>query len=248
MGCQETHGLLDAYLDGELDLTASLELEQHLKDCADCQARKTQHDLLSKVLQLPGLYAKAPAGLDHKIRANLRVSNPQTDTKKVSPMWRWAAMAAGVAALIISSVVLLKDMSHPGRDEMLAREVVSSHVRSLMANHLTDVLSSDQHTVKPWFNGKLDFTPLVKDLGEKGFPLTGGRLDYLDDRPVAALLYKRNQHPINLFEWPDTAVSQPHTMTIRGYNIVHWGRDGMAFWAVSDLNKSELAEFVRNLP
>jgi anti-sigma factor RsiW len=132
-----------------------------------------------------------------------------------------------------------------GQEARLAAEVQSAHVRSLMANHLTDITSTDQHTVKPWFNGKLDFSPPVEDLSPQGFPLIGGRLDYLDGHPVAALVYQRNKHDINLFIWPSTTGDEGLGFsTYNGYNVYHWTQSGMAYWAVSDLNPDELKGFV----
>jgi anti-sigma factor RsiW len=158
-------------------------------------------------------------------------------------------MAAPMAAAAIVLLALLPILRGPSTEEILTREVISSHVRSLMANHLADIPSSDQHTVKPWFNGKLDFSPPVEDLAKHGFPLVGGRLDYLNNRPVAALVYKRDKHLINLFIWPSSESSESvlKSETRQGYHVFHWTRSRMTYWVVSDLEQSQLQEFVQLL-
>lgn len=150
------------------------------------------------------------------------------------------------ATVILIAVPLLRG---PSNDEILRREIVSGHVRSLMAGHLADVASSDEHTVKPWFAGKLNFSPMVVDLKNQGFPLIGGRLDYIDNRPVAALVYQRQKHYINLFVWPSHSDSDADTKMIlrQGYNLLHWSKAGMTYWAISDLNQAELQEFARHI-
>ena len=152
-----------------------------------------------------------------------------------------------MAAAAVMVLALVPFLRGPSTDELLTREVVSSHVRSLMATHLADVASSDHHTVKPWFAGKLDFSPPVEDLAKQGYPLVGGRLDYLKNRPVAALVYQRQKHFINLFIWPaDSAPDvRANTVSLQGYNLAYWAKSGMTYWAVSDLNSSELQEFVQ---
>jgi anti-sigma factor RsiW len=157
-------------------------------------------------------------------------------------------MAATIGVVALVGALLVQTSKRPSESQMVSEQVVSSHIRSLMANHLADVPSTDQHTVKPWFNGKLDFAPVVKDLSPEGFPLVGGRLDYLNDRPVAALVYRRRQHPINLFVWPSTnSDTDLGTTTIKGYNLVHWTHGHVTYWAVSDLNPAELKDFAREL-
>ena len=156
---------------------------------------------------------------------------------------RWALVGVGFACgIVLSSSVALVAVSQRAVDRLQA-ELVGSHVRALMVSHLTDVASSDQHTVKPWFQGKIDYSPSVKDLAQDGFPLVGGRLDYVGGKPVAALVYRRNGHMINLFVWPESAVISRSVSTQEGYNVVRWNQDGMMYSAVSDLNLKELRAF-----
>ena len=251
MSCQEARGLLDAYVDGELDLVRSLEFEHHLQECSRCRTLLDAREELRQSLRQGGLYFQAPVALEEKIRLKVHSTRKPNSTasrpKSGAVRWWIPAIAAGVLAVALSTMALVEMLQRPSASEVLAQQVLSSHIRSLMADHLTDVLSTDRHTVKPWFNGKLDFAPAVKDLSAEGFPLTGGRLDYMDRRPVAALVYKRHQHIINLFIWPSPQPdSSPEAISIRGYNLVHWTQSKMEYWAVSDLNVRELIDFVQD--
>jgi anti-sigma factor RsiW len=199
-------------------------LAQHLLSCQSC------------ILRTHARYYEAPPGLEAKIRQSLRGEN------STPAPWRWLAIAASVllAASLTWNLVLLQSRVAPR--QLLAANVLSAHLRSLAGTHLLDVPSSDQHTVKPWFNGKLDFAPAVKDL--EGFPLLGGRLEYLEGHPAAALIYGRRQHIINLFTWPSATPTAEFSETRNGYNLQSWSADGMAFWAASDLKQAELRQFV----
>ena len=251
MSCQETREFLDAYVDRELDVMTTLQFERHLTDCVDCRAKFEQYQQFHDSVRSRIPYFQAPRELEDKIRARLRrTTQDQSNFFRGEwfPRWRAWAMAASLLTLLSFTALLFSWLSRPSASEMLDEQVVSSHIRSLMANHLSDVVSSDQHNVKPWFSGKVDFAPIVIDLASKGFPLAGGRLDYLDNRPVSALVYKRRQHTIHLFLWPSPDPdSGPHASTIKGFNLVHWTQSHMAYWAVSDLNAGELAEFVHDL-
>jgi len=259
--CEESQTLLHGYVDGELDLVRSLEIEQHLQECSICAEAQKHLQALRQKIQSAGLYERAPLELHERVRASLRQGS-QADRiveaeqvgRAVKPgavfrelPWWWFSIAASLAIVAIIGWSIFRASLPSSAENMLAQEVVSSHVRSLMANHLMDVASSDQHTVKPWFNGQLDFSPTVKDLANEGFPLVGGRLDYLDNRTIAALVYKRHQHVINLFIWPaTTGTEEPlRNLTRQGYHVMHWTQGGFAYWAISDLNEQELQEFTR---
>jgi anti-sigma factor RsiW len=246
VSCQEVQDLLHGYADGELDLVRTLHIERHLRDCSACARLHAHQQALGSALRASALYLTPPEPLERRIRAAVRrVSNANTRTWGWS--WRRLSLGAALASLAIvlwSVVPLLIESSAP--DQAL-QELVDSHVRSLMVDHLTDVTSSDSHTVKPWFEGKVDFSPPVPDLTLQGFRLVGGRLEYLGQRAVAALVYQRREHVINLFTWPAAhGASSDETMVTRqGYHLAHWRGVGMSYWAVSNLNQKELQEFVR---
>jgi anti-sigma factor RsiW len=246
MNCEETQELVDAYVDRELDLVKGLELERHLSECVACSEHHAS--LLALRSAINAVYYTPPASLQRRVKSGIRKASKSEAMARVPRVmtWRWIGVAASVAFLLVVSWSIVRLSGRPSPDEVLAREVVSNHVRSLMVNHIADVPSSDQHTVKPWFNGKLDFSPTVIDLSEQGFPLVGGRLDYLDSRTVAALVYQRRQHIINLFIWPTGESDRSElTATRQGYNVIHWCQTDMSYWAVSDLNANELREFVQ---
>jgi anti-sigma factor RsiW len=233
--------LLHAYVDGELDLANTRETERHLQSCADCRgAEKAIRELRSALTSDVPAY-RAPAHLRRNVRATLRREAKSTG-QTVSP-WLMFATGAVFAAVLIGAVLF--QTMHASGSNTIVDQVVANHVRSLLASHLLDVVSSDQHTVKPWFDGKIDFAPEVLDLSADGFPLVGGRLDYLDGKTVVALVYQRHKHPINLFVTPaPTSRSTSPTVTSRrGYNVFFWTNNGMKYWAVSDLNQAELREF-----
>jgi anti-sigma factor RsiW len=245
MNCQQAKPLIDPYADGELEAAAIVELEQHLQSCSACGIAWRNLQSLKKTLKQDALYFTAPEELRRRIKSAL-----PSPINVVLPWkawnWNWLTTVMSVAAAACLTLLLAVTQTRLSSEQSLAREVVSSHIRSLMANHALDVVSTDQHTVKPWFNGKLDFSPPVKNLTEQGFPLIGGRLDYVGGRSVAALVFQRNKHTINLFIWPVTEKNSNPTSSasIQGYNLIHWSDSKMSFWAVSDLNEKELTGFV----
>ncbi len=251
MSCQQVRQLLDAYLDRELDVVTTVQFDRHLTECAGCRDTFESYRRLHDTVKTQIPYFKAPEEFAHQVRTRLRpgerVQDEAISGGRFYP-WRGWAMLVSLAILLLVSGAVLLILRRSSASEMVAQQVVAGHIRSLMANHLTDVLSSDQHTVKPWFSGKLDFAPVVKDLSSDGFSLVGGRLDYFDNREVAALVYKHRQHTINLFVWPSPASdSSTRRTTIKGYNVLSWTHGHMAYWAVSDLNADELTELARDV-
>ena len=243
MNCEEFRNLLHGYLDGELDLERNLEIERHLERCPACPEAVSRYRALRAALGHPSLYRRPTVELRERIRSSL---HPDRKSRAIllRSGWRLLAFAASLVLAAFLGWSLGRLGRGPSVEDSLAQEVVSSHVRSLMAKHLEDVHSTDTHEVKPWFNGRVGFSPMVMDLAQKGYPLVGGRLDYIDHQEAAALVYKRHQHVINVFMWP-AAVDEPvRKLTRQGFHVFHWTKAGLTCWVISDLNEQELQEFV----
>jgi anti-sigma factor RsiW len=265
MNCEEATKLMDGYLDGELDPITSQTIEQHLRECHKCDQAYKTHGSLIRAIGNATPYFKAPAELRERIQSSLREGiaerpmrnvardsqvlfrrgQPELRTILFGTPWNWLGLAAAIIFAAIIALNLVPRLQRPGADQFLATQLIASHVRSLMANHLTDVASSDQHTVKPWLDAKLDFAPAVVDLGSERFPLLGGRLDYLESRPVAALVYQRRKHFINVFVWPaeSGSTNRTNTITRQGYQLLHWVDSDFNYWAVSDVSNDDLQTF-----
>ena len=234
MDCKDYQPLLERVIDGEAGGAEQTQVREHVQICADCALRLENAKTLRVALRNPALHHRAPAELKARLRT---LSRPQR-------MWPWRALSAAVLLFSFAGIGYFI-YSAQNADHAIDGELVSAHIRSLMASHLCDVPSTDSHTVKPWFAGKLDFSPLVATFPEQKFDLIGGRLDYLNHRPVAALVYQRRQHIINVFTWPQVGADTSHaneSVTMQGYHIASWRQDNMAYGMTSDLNAKEMDE------
>jgi len=238
--------MIHGYADGELDVAGVLTVEEHLRRCERCAREYDAIRAVQHACSADLLYHKLPPGLDRKVRAAV-----QRQLGRSAPRWtilnpRLAAAAVLLVAATLTGVIVLENRSSP--DVLVAREIVSDHVRAMMLpEHHFDVASSDHHTVKPWFNGKVDFVPDVPDVSAAGFKLEGGRLEYIDGRPVAALMYSYRLHMIDLFTWPAPGVSDtsPSMSQRQGYWLAHWTHAGMTYWAITDAGQQTLHEFIQ---
>ena len=238
--------LVQAEFDGELDAAQAAALETHRAGCPICQAAQAEL-LRTRALLRAEPYEPTPDDVRARVMARLRQAAPEAVSlrHRRRRSWEWLrgpglgfGLGAACAALI-AFLVLLPERS------TLVEALVADHIRALQPGHLEDVVSTDQHTVKPWFDGRIDFAPPVRDFAAQGFPLKGGRLDYLDGRPVAALVYQRDNHIIDLYIWPTAGITRhlAGDSAVQGYNVAHWTQGGMNFWAVSDVERSQLDDF-----
>jgi len=240
MNCEDASVLVHALADGELDAGHAREVETHAAACRSCAAELAAAREMKNLLARTNLQFTPPASLRARIEGVLPKPQPVADRRT---LLKGFALGTAMSALAASGIgfVVLRD----ARGDRLMGEAISAHLRSLQSEHLTDVLSTDQHTVKPWFNGKIDLAPPVPDLTGQGFTLIGGRLDFIDGRPVAALVYRRRAHVINVFVGQELgqAPASPHLQVVQGFNVLRWRDGGLSLMAVSDLNAQELEEF-----
>jgi len=243
---------LHGYVDQELDLANVIAVDEHLQSCMACKKIYDQHSALRSAVRQHASYYAAPAALADRIRATIGGPAAHAPAKTVKPRWqwfqlgRWLQLGTAVTATAAVTWMAAIQLNGPSRNEAIMQQVIASHARSLLTSHLADVATSDQHTVKPWLSSKLDFSPPVTDLTGAGFPLVGGRLDYLDSRAVATLVYRHRQHVINLFVWPDSKSDKMSPMQIysrHGYCLLHWTDAGMTYWAISDVEPADLKTF-----
>jgi len=249
VNCAEARTLLDAYVDDELDLARSLEIERHLEGCPACTRAVENRRVLGAAIRSGSLVYEPRPALRANVETAVRRVARSSDAVPITHRWPMIAIAAGVVLAIFFIARIFSPGLPAGATDLVAQEVLDSHLRSLMPGHLSDVQSTDRHTVKPWFNGKLDFSPPVSDFAAQGFPLTVGRLDSLAGRTVAVLIYQRGQHVINVYIWPAPALPDTRNTpsSRQGYNMIHWTHASLNWWLASDLNPAELEQFSRLL-
>ncbi len=251
MGCANYRELLSALVDDELMADEVADVREHLAGCADCAREYDALEEISRRLKEGVVRHSAPDVLKARIRSALAqpdAFSPATEPPRTTGRLRWTTLAAaGLVIAAASSALTFGALHRAGPGNGVTEALLDSHIRSLMPGHLTDVVSTNQHLVKPWFNGRLDLSPSVPNLDSLGFPLIGGRLDYIEGRPVAVVVYGRRQHVINVYSWPvnGVAATRPAAADQRGYHLVEWRTGDVEYWAVSDLNRTELDEFVK---
>jgi anti-sigma factor RsiW len=248
MNCTEAAATISAYADGELDGLRGHTIRKHLRTCPSCATKHQAIVALQARIRAEVPYFNAPPALRERVRETL-ASAAARDRAPSSQRWRWVTggALAGCAATIVAWIIGTAIVDWRTNED-LAVEAVTTHVRATLGNHRVEVASSDQHTVKPWLSARLDYSPPVPDLAAEGFALVGGRIDYLDRRPVATLVYRYRDHMIDVFVRPPTAHAPPAALrTVRGFNVAHAAGSGMDWLAVSDLNAAELSSFVARL-
>ena len=247
MQCDEVRPLLDAYLDGEVDDADRAMLRQHLEGCAECGPEAAALERLRDGIRSAAPVFEAPEALRSAVRAALRREAAQTRPMPMrAPGWiapGWLAWAASILIAVAIGSGGTFVLTGERQQNMIANEVIDSHLRSLLGSHLTDVQSSDKHTVKPWFAGRTDISPPGVDLAAQGFPLIGGRLDLIQGKPVPALVYRAGKHIINVFVLPAPRGDFGETLTRRGYTLHHWNEGDIGYWAVSDAAADEFGKF-----
>jgi len=253
MICADCLDSLGAYIDGELTADEASLVEKHLETCADCSAAHRRLMTTSSRIKAGLMRYEAPDVLKARIRASLADMREAPDQPALVPLPRgraWPRMVAAAATVaIVSSGLTFAALRERAPSNATEQQVLASHIRSLMPGHLTDVASNDQHNVKPWFNGRVNMSPDVPRLDSLGFPLIGGRLDYVDGRNVAVVVYMRRQHVINVFSWPASGAAEQtaESSSSNGYHLLRARHNGMEVWIVSDLNEAELKDFARTL-
>jgi anti-sigma factor RsiW len=247
MACERAETVVHGYFDNELDALRAAEFESHLEQCPECVAALDALESLRSKINVAQPYEKMSASFRKKILADLNVKTPTVMMpSRATTNLRWLAIAATFLLLIYGGWRVASLNLGNGRETLMASKIVDAHLRSLQPGHLTDVISTDQHTVKPWFDGKVDFAPPVRDFAEQGYPLQGGRLDVVDNRTVAALVYGRRKHVVNVFVWPTSEKDvAPRSGSIQGYQWIDWRKQGMEFYAVSDAAATDLEQLQR---